>query len=207
MDSLAQSAQMTSTAPVQRTRGIGWLTIATFLGVFVAGEAPYFPGSLSLIVVIGSLVMFLGMIPVAIWFGNHESAAGSGVARVAEWIGIAGMIGGIVGSVLLVEHWMTGTAPQILETTSLGAVGLWLILANALAFSGRLINRVLAVIGIIAGIGWLVPALTMWVELAAGDLGSFTSTLEAIRNNSQFLELAYLIWAIWLGISLIRRKR
>jgi hypothetical protein len=206
MDSLAQVTQMPSGMPAQRTRLIGWLTIATLLGVIVAGEAPYFPTSLSLIVVVGILIMLLGMIPVAIWLGDREAVDGTAVARAAEWIGIAGMIGGVLGGVLLLEHWMSASVAQIIQTTSLGAVGLWLILANVLAFRGRLFNRVLAVFGVLAGLGWLTPALIMWIELVVGDLGGLTPTLEAIRANAQLLEIMYLIWAIWLGIWLVRRQ-
>ncbi|HET8906032.1 MAG TPA: DUF4386 family protein [Ktedonobacterales bacterium] len=206
MDTLAQVTRPSSGTPVQRTRLIGWLTFATFLGVFIAGEAPYFPSSLSLIVLAGILLMLFGMIPVAVWLGDREAAAGAGIARAAEWIGIAGMLGGVAGGTLLLEHWMSGNVAQIIQTTSLGAVGVWLVVANALAFRGRLINRVLAVLGIAAGVGWLVPALIMWVEVSVGDPGGATPTLEAIRVSAEFFEIFYLIWAIWLGIWLIRRK-
>ncbi|HEX9413093.1 MAG TPA: hypothetical protein VF916_06275, partial [Ktedonobacterales bacterium] len=72
----------------------------------------------------------------------------------------------------------------------------------------RLFNRVLAVLGVLAGLSWLLAAVVMWAELTAGDLGSLTSTLEGVRTFGGYLaEALYLIWALWLGIWLLVRKR
>jgi hypothetical protein len=77
-----------------------------------------------------------------------------------------------------------------------------------LALRAKLFNRVLAVLGVLAGLGWLLAAVVMWAELALGDLGSLTSTLENLRTLGGYLaELFYLIWALWLGIWLLVRKR
>jgi len=57
-------------------------------------------------------------------------------------------------------------------------------------------------------VGWLLAALIMWVELVAGDLGSLVPTLETIRTLASYIASAfYLIWAMWLGIWLLLRKR
>jgi hypothetical protein len=46
----------------------------------------------------------------------------------------------------------------------------------------------------------------MWLELAVGSIGALTGVLEAIRENGGIIgALVYTIWAIWLGIRLVRR--
>jgi hypothetical protein len=87
-------------------------------------------------------------------------------------------------------------------------IGLWLVLANGASFRARLINRGLAVFGILSGLAWLVAASVMWVELVGGDLGDLTQALEGIRSIGGYVAQAmYLIWALWLGIWLLVRKR
>jgi hypothetical protein len=212
MDSLAQTAYPAATARPTRKRGIGWSAIASGVALLIVGEKPYFPDSFGLFILIASLALFLSMIPVAMWFasGVTERAEGSArLARTAQIVGVAGMFVAGVTAILALPQWLPAVPAQILETSSLGAIGLWLLVANGQALGVRLINRVLAVIGAIAGLGWLLAAAVMWVELAFGNLGSLISTMESIRVLGGYLgEAFYIIWALWLGIwLLVRRKR
>lgn len=212
MDSLAQVAYPTATTRLARRRVVGWSAITSGVALFIVGEKPYFPASLSLFLLIASLALFLGMLPVAMWLakGVADRAGGSaGLARIAQMIGFAGVLVAIATVILALPRWLPAVPAQILETSSLGIIGLWLLLANGQAFGVRLINRVLAVFGAIAGLSLLLAAVIMWVELAFGDLGSLTSTFENIRMLGGYLgEALYLIWALWLGIwLLVRRKR
>lgn len=212
MDSLAQSAYPAATVRPARRRGVGWSAIASGVALLIVGEKPYFPDSFGLFILIASLALFLSMIPVAIWLasGVTERAEGSaGLARAAQIVGVAGILVAVVTAILALPQWLPAVPAQILETSSLGAIGLWLLVANGQAFGVRLINRVLAVFGAIAGLGLLLAAVVMWVELAFGNLGSLTSTLENLRMLGGYLgEAFYIIWALWLGIwLLVRRKR
>lgn len=212
MDSLAQVAYPTATTRLARRRVVGWSAITSGVALFIVGEKPYFPASLSLFLLIASLALFLGMLPVAMWLakGVADRAGGSaGLARIAQMIGFAGVLVAIATVILALPRWLPAVPAQILETSSLGIIGLWLLLANGQAFGVRLINRVLAVFGAIAGLSLLLAAVIMWVELAFGDLGSLTPTLENIRMLGGYIgEALYLIWALWLGIwLLVRRKR
>lgn len=212
MDSLAQVAYPTATTRLARRRVVGWSAITSGVALVIVGEKPYFPASLSLFLLIASLALFLSMLPVAMWLakGVAEREGGSaGLARIAQMIGFAGVLVAIATVILALPRWLPAVPAQILETSSLGIIGLWLLLANGQAFGVRLINRVLAVFGAIAGLSLLLAAVIMWVELAFGDLGSLTSTFENIRMLGGYLgEALYLIWALWLGIwLLVRRKR
>lgn len=211
MDSLAQSAYPAATVRPARRRGVGWSAIASGVALLIVGEKPYFPDSFGLFILIASLALFLSMIPVAIWLasGVTERAEGSaGLARAAQIVGVVGILVAVVTAILALPQWLPAVPAQILETSSLGAIGLWLLVANGQAFGVRLINRVLAVFGAIAGLGLLLAAVVMWVELAFGNLGSLTSTLENLRILGGYLgEAFYIIWALWLGIWLLVRRK
>ena len=215
MDSLAQTAQTAPPATVarsQRRRRVGWSTIASGVALVITTEAPYFPSSLGLVFLGATLVLFLGMIPIAMWLHSgvvaREAGAGATLSRAAEIIGIVGMATSAVIAVLMLPHWLPAVQGQILTTSALGVIGIWLLAGNALALRLRLFNRVLGTLGALAGFGMLVSALVMWVELGIGNLGGAVSPLENIRMFGGYLgEAFYIIWALWLGIWLLVRKR
>ncbi len=163
-------------------------------------------------ILLTTLVLYLGMIPVARWIANGAAARdlgdGARVARAAEVIGITGVLVAAAPAALALPRWLPAVPAQVLDTSSLGVIGLWLLLANALALRLRLFNRALAVLGALSGLSWLLAAVIMWAELAAGNLGTLIPTLEAIRMIGGYLaELFYLLWVLWLGIWLLVRKR
>ena len=212
MDSLAQTARPATVAHSQRRRGVGWSAIASGVALVIVSEAPYFPSSFGLVLLGATVVLFLGMIPVAMWIHSsvvaRETGTGAALARAAEIIGIVGMAISAIVAILVLPRWIPTVQGQILTTSALGVIGLWLLVANILALRLRLFNRVLAALGALAGLGLLLSAVVMWVELGAGNLGGAVSTLEIIRMLGVYLgEALYIIWALWLGIWLLVRKR
>ncbi len=215
MNTLARTTPSAMPSVAQRSRFVGWSAIASGVALIIVGEKPYFPTSLSLLLLIATLVLYLGMIPIVRWVAAglaardiSHGASGAGTAHVAEIIGITGVLIAVATAVFALPHWLPAVSAQILDTSSLGVIGVWLLAANVLALGARLFNRVLAVLGVLAGLGWLLAAVIMWVELTAGDLGGLTSTLEGVRTIGGYLaEALYLIWALWLGIWLLVRKR
>lgn len=153
-----------------------------------------------------ALVLFVGMIPVAVWLVRGAPVRLAGVAVAAGVVGIAGVLGSVAKALLVMPHALPMVPAQILETSALGAIGLWLLVADPLALRSRSLSRALAILGIVAGLGWLLPAMIMWLDLTLGDLGGLTPVLEAIRTFGGMLaELLYTIWALWLGVRLVRR--
>ena len=130
------------------------------------------------------------------------------VIRIAEIAGLAGAGVAAMTALLALPCWLPAVPAQILDTSALGVIGLWLIVANGLALRVRLFNRVLAVLGVLAGLGWLLAAFIMWAELLTGARGSLVPALENVRTLAGYVGSAcYLIWAVWLGIGLLIRKR
>jgi hypothetical protein len=199
----------------RRAPRVGWVTIASGLALVIAGEAPYAPSSLDWLVLSTTLLVFLGMIPVVRWLANGQASgqtarddgAGPGAARFVSIVGTVGVVAVSAAAVGATLGWLPVVPAAILDTSARGIVGLWLLVANGLALRARRFNRVLAVIGALAGLCWLVGALGMWLELAVGAPGSLLATLETIRQfGGGLAEPGYLIWALWLGIWLLLRR-
>ena len=221
MNTLARTTPSAALAVAQRGRFTGWSAIASGIALLIVGEEPYFPPSFGPLLLLATLVLYLGMMPVIRWItaglaarnmgrGTAAESGGNrpGAARVGEIIGITGVVVAVATALFAQPDWLPAVPAQILDTSALGVIGLWLLVANVLALGTRLFNRVLALLGVLAGLGWLLAAVVMWAELTAGDFGSLTSTLEGVRTFGSYLaEALYLIWALWLGIWLLVRKR
>jgi hypothetical protein len=152
------------------------------------------------------------MIPIARWIatGLTARAGGDGVrgTRATEIIGVTGAGVAAATALLALPHWLPAVPAQILDTSSLGVIGLWLLVANALALRVHLYNRGLTLLGVLAGLGWLLAALLMWAELLTGAQGNLVPALESVRTLAGYVASAfYLIWALWLGAWLLTRKR
>jgi hypothetical protein len=211
MNSLAQTPSATIARP-QRNRLVGWSAVASGLALIIVGEKPYFPLSWSLVLLLATLALYLGMIPIAQWIATGLTARASGDGgrgtRAAEIVGVSGAVVAAATALLALPHWVPTVPAQILDTSSLGVIGLWLLVANGVALRVRLYNRALALLGVLAGMSWVLAALIMWTELMTGAQGTLVPALENVRTLAGYVGSAfYLIWALWLGIWLLTRKR
>jgi hypothetical protein len=209
MNSLAQSTSTTGRAAPRSGRIAGGLAILSGIALVLLSQQMYLPSSFDLLFFLFTLVYLLGLIPAIQWMARrlaaHDTVNGS---RGAEFVGLAGVAVAVATAALALPRWLSPVPAQILTTSALGVIGLWFVLANGASFRTRLINRALAVIGVLGGLAWLVVAIVMWIELVSGDLGGLTQALEGIRSIGDYVALAmYLIWALWLGIWLLVRKR
>lgn len=191
------------------TRFAGWSAlvcgVATVVALVLAFtlRPPLSPTGAALVLT-PQLVFYLGMIPVALWLWGATRTSAPTFAGIAITCAIVGVAGTVFVTAL--PNVLFAVTEQIIATTMLGAMGLWLILAGALGRSRDALGRALAVMGVIIGLGWLLPALIMYLDLAVGAVGGLTAVLEGIRNYGGYLsQLLYTIWAIWLGIRLLRR--
>src|SRR5258706_14852437 len=94
MNTLARTTSSAMPSVAQRSRFVGWSAIASGVALIIVGEKPYFPTSLSLLLLIATLVLYLGMIPIVRWVAAglaardiSHGASGAGTAHVAEIIG------------------------------------------------------------------------------------------------------------------------
>jgi hypothetical protein len=211
MNSLAPTP-FASLARPRRSRLVGWSAIASGLALIIVGEQPYFPPSLRLVLLLGTFVLYLGMIPIARWIPHgqavRESGDGGRLTPAAEIIGVTGAVVATATALVALPHWLPVVPAQILDTSSRGVIGLWLLVANVSAFRVRLFNRALAVLGFLAGLSWLLTAIVMWAELLTSAPGNLVPVQENVRTLTGYVGSAfYLIWGVWLGIWLLTRKR
>ena len=111
---------------------------------------------------IASVVLMLATIPVAIAIAVIESGPLRGVAYAVAGVGIVGMLGAAGFQAALVLRWRT--YEQLLART-LGAgaiVGVWYVLAGALALQGALPGP-LPILAIASGIGFIAIGYGFWM--------------------------------------------
>ena len=78
--------------------------------------------------------------------------------------------------------------------TAGAAIGLWLILANALALAAGALSWGLAAFGFVAGVGYLLTALGFYRGRQEHPL---------FYVGSLLMVVGYSVWAIWLGLLLL----
>ena len=81
-------------------------------------------------------------------------------------------------AIFAAPRWLPVVSAQVLDTSALGVIGLWLILANGLAFRTRLFNRILAALGFLTGLGWLLAAV---VGILVGKAVVLTQRSRVVR--------------------------
>src|SRR5258708_35840868 len=180
MNSLVHTTSSTTLSPPRRSRGVGWSSVATGVALIIVGETPYFPASFSLLILLTTLVLYLGMIPVARWIANGAAARdlgdGARVARAAEVIGITGVLVAAATAALALPRWLPAVPAQVLDTSSLVGIGLWLLLAHALALPLRLFNHALAGLSALSRMSSLLAPVILWARFLPGNPRPLTSS-------------------------------
>jgi hypothetical protein len=137
-----------------------------------------------------SVFQMLFMLPIAAALFLLTRLNVTGLALLATAIGIIGMLIAATLQTLLVfgavDYEQTITA----VLTAGGAVGLWLLLTNFLAFAAKTLPGSLAIFGIVAGMGYILLVPGFHIGRQQHPL-FYTGTFLAV--------FGYLIWATWLG--------
>jgi uncharacterized protein DUF4386 len=126
------------------------------------------------------------------------------LSLAAATVGILGMLLTVLVHALKIAGILTVEQFNALgEGIGPGAIGLWLLVANFLALRGCRFPRVLTVLGLIAGAGYLASGL-------GALLGGPQTLTEGPQNALSSIGplgifLVYPVWAGWLGVWLLRR--
>ena len=83
-----------------------------------------------------------------------------------------------------------------------GAIGLWLLVSNYLALRGGRLPRVLTVVGLVAGAGYLASGLGALIGGPRTLTEGPQNALSSIGPLGIFL--VYPVWAAWLGAWVVR---
>ena len=139
---------------------------------------------------ISSVLQLLFMLPLVILYLQFTSIgqhAALGIA--AAFLGAAGMIASTIGQGLLIFGRIDFQTSQRFFPAG-GAIGIWLILVNALAISSGSFPEVLTWIGMLAGVGYLLIVIGF---LRGGQQNAL------FYLGGLILGIGYPVWAIWLG--------
>lgn len=140
-----------------------------------------------------SVAQMLLMLPVAVALYLVRPVDATGWALLAVIVGFLGMVTAAVLQALLVFGFVEYEQTIRAGLSAGGAVGLWLILANALALGGHVLPASLAMFGIAAGMGYLLVAVGFY-------RGGQKHPLFYV--GSLFVVVGYVVWGTWLGILL-----
>lgn len=182
---------MTDTALQHLAGWSAWLSVvANLVGfvflvlLFAVGE-PF--GALN---DVASALGFLLAVPVAIALHRLLSPAAPTTSAIATSAGLAGMFSGAMLQTLLVFRVLdfNQTLPGVL-LASFG-IGLWLVIANVLAWQNSMLPVRLTWFGILSGIGYLILVPGFW--MGGQQAPSFVA-------GSILALFGYVVWASWLG--------
>lgn len=175
------------------TRYAGWAAYASvaatlvsfvFLIVFFTVGQPF--GTLNDIF---SVFQVLFMLPL-VWALHTRVVSNATISWVGVVLGVIGILtaGGFQTLLVLGRIGYEESLPYNLAGG--GAIGVWLIISNALALQQAALPRELTYAGIVAGIGYVLLVIGFWVGGQSHPLfiGGGLATL-----------VGYIVWGIWLG--------
>ena len=137
-----------------------------------------------------SVLQMLLMLPVSAGLFLLIRHGGARLALLATVVGAIGMLVAAVLQALLVLDVVKYEQTIAAVLTAGGAIGLWLLLANILAFGTGVLPGGLAISGIVVGAGYILVALGFRLGGQEHPL-SYAGALLVI--------VGYSIWSIWLG--------
>jgi hypothetical protein len=159
------------------------LTFVTGILFFTAGQA------FGRINDISSVFQVLFMIPLVMMFFQLLPTSLRYLGLLAAFFGISGTLISAIGQSLLVFRRIDFQRSRQFFPAG-AAIGIWLILSCSFAVGYGQLSPGLALIGILAGIGYIATVIGfLW-----GDQQNMLFTIGAL-----VLGISYPIWAIWLG--------
>ena len=183
-----------------------------FLLIFFAREAPGWihSGEPNTPPLFGNLndasfiFVTLFMIPVAVALNTMTRRQRPTLSLISLIIGMTGMLATAIIQALYVPRLLQTEQQGMLVTFTLGLIGLWMILVNALGWAANL-PRGLARLGIAAGVSIILLPIAVIVIGGFAFLDDPSIGLSnpifmfAFAAGVLGFSIGYAIWAIWLG--------
>jgi hypothetical protein len=185
--------------------GIVGLVGTIFLILFFSLEAPQIlqSGEPSTPPLFGTLndatfvLVALCLVPVALALHARERSQEPALSWIALTIGLASLLAVAITQVLYVPRLLSSVQQSPLLTTSLGTMGLWLLVANALARRGGTLPRGLSRLGIAVGLSLMLMPVTYF---AAG--GSDMVNDPSAGLSSPLVIVGFVLPMLGIGIGL-----
>jgi hypothetical protein len=138
-----------------------------------------------------SVVQMFLMVPVAAALFFLTRIGAPGLAMIVVAIGVVGLLAAAVLQALLVVGAVDYEETIAAGLSAGGVIGLWLLLANALALIAGVLPAGLTIAGMVAGVGYIL--LVIGFRLGGQQHPLFYS-------GSGLAVLGYTIWGTWLGL-------
>lgn len=143
---------------------------------------------------ISSVVLALSILPILVMLHHLHRHDAPAVSLVIFFIGVLAMLVVIVFQTLLIVRVIAFTQTAVVVPVAFGLFGASLMAYGYLAFAHEVFSRGLAVLGIIAGVGYAMVIIGF-------ILGGQEHPLTAIGGLAA--GVCYPIWAIWFGRMLL----
>ncbi|HEU4781949.1 MAG TPA: hypothetical protein VFS83_01285 [Ktedonobacterales bacterium] len=163
---------------------IGAIALLLFYGlefpqaIATGSDSPQFFGPLS---DYAGLFQFLAMLPLTVALHQLAPAHNQRLSRVAEILGITGLLTAALAQFLLVAHIIDFTVNLPIVLVGMVFIGIWLVVANRLGRASGALSRRLTLLGMFTGamfaaLGGLTLLMTLAYAVnptAIGNLGTF----------------------------------
>lgn len=186
--------------PVAAFVSAGSLFVYLFIGTMAAVLIKTFPYALLVAVFLLALWLWVGALTVVVfdleWI--EHPATSTRWFKVGRWATLVAMV---MPAVLTLDLLINAGVPLLAPTYFLlyGSVGLTLLIHNLDARRAHILRGVLPWLGMVTAVFFLLAGIGYAIFLLGGPF--------AIGWNSlQLGVLLYIIWAIWMGVHLIRSK-
>lgn len=176
---------------------VGFVLIAAFLA---AGGPFHFLSDLAF------FASALALVPIPWVLHQLGQTRLATLSLVGTSVGLIGALGTVVLQAAALLQATTSEQQSAPLTIAFGAIGVWMIISNYLARADRTLPGGVAWLGVIAGVGLVLAAVTL------GFQGFRTSDPAALPHSdpltgaglalSVIAHFASLTWAIWLGRAL-----
>ena len=183
----------------------GWAAILSAATTVLMVAAAILTQTLHLGNTFAVLVMASMTLMAAVALGLHLilRSQRQALCLAAAAIGILGMLLTVLVHALKIAGNLTVEQFNTLgEGIGPGAIGLWLLVANFLALRGGRLPRVLRVVGLVAGAGYLASGLGALIGGPRTLTEGPQNALSSIGPLGIFL--VYPVWAAWLGAWVLR---
>lgn len=168
------------------------LGIATLIAFFAVGE-PF--GTLNDIL---SIVIALSIIVILFGLDRLHRSVAPIVSLVVLIIGVIAMLVAVVFQTLLIFRVIEFAQTAVIVPLAFGVFGAALMIYNYLSLADQLLPGRLAILGMIAGAGYVLVITGFLLDPEGGHLLTTIGGLITV--------IGYPIWAIWLGRVLLSRK-
>ena len=146
---------------------------------------------------ISSVVLALSLMPILLVLHQLHRPYAPFITFAAFVIGVLALLTAVVFQSLLIARIIAFAQTAVVVPVAFGLFGASLIIYNGLAYSNELFPHGLAVLGMVAGAGYIVV-------IAGFILGGQQHPLSSIGGLTAVV--CYPIWAIWFGRLLLARK-